>query len=83
MSVFVVKSYPVNDPTLRKKGTKTVPLGYYRYKWYSFLKGALFFLNNPVYDTTQAIMDLLYEAAHITDSQIVLTGVLFQFPFFF
>ncbi len=29
--------------THRKKGTKTVPLGYYFYKWYPFYKGALFF----------------------------------------
>ncbi len=29
--------------TQRKKGTKTVPLGYYCYKWYPFYKGALFF----------------------------------------
>ena len=29
--------------TQRKKGTKTVPLGYYCYKWYPFFKGALFF----------------------------------------
>ncbi len=29
--------------TQRKKGTKTVPLGYYCYKWYPFFEGALFF----------------------------------------
>ena len=29
--------------TQRKKGTKTVPLGHYCYKWYPFFKGALFF----------------------------------------
>ena len=34
---------PDTHNTQRKKGTKTVPLGYYCYKWYPFFKGALFF----------------------------------------
>ncbi len=33
---------------LRKNGTKTVPLGYYCYKWYPFSKRYSFFLNNHV-----------------------------------
>ncbi len=32
------------DLTQRKKGTKTVPLGNFCYKWYPFFEGALFFL---------------------------------------
>ncbi len=35
--------------TERKKRTKTVPLGYYCYKWYPFPQGHSFFLNNHVY----------------------------------
>ncbi len=31
---------PSTTHTQRKKGTKTVPLGYYRFKWYPFFKGA-------------------------------------------
>ena len=43
--------------TQRKKGTKTVPFGYYCYKWYPFFKGALFFLNNHVYEKRVPLRD--------------------------
>ena len=34
--------------TQKQKGTKTVPMGYYCYKWYPFFKGALFSLINSI-----------------------------------
>ena len=34
----------------QNKGTETVSLGYFCYKWYPFIKGELFFLHNHVYE---------------------------------
>ncbi len=42
-AVSVCSHTPLVTHTQRKKGTKTVPLGYYCYKWYPFFNGALFF----------------------------------------
>ena len=81
--------------TQRKKGTKTVPLGYFCYKWYPFFKGVLF-LSTPglmhgglLYlafceNASGALVatGLIPATGTIMDSQIVLLGVLFWYPFF-
>ncbi len=68
--------------TQKKKGTETVPLGYYCYKQYPFFRGALFFSLIIMYPCADGAPKQYPQGYQITDSLIVPLGALFWYPFF-